>query len=333
MTATARFRLKCEIALGVILAVGTVVYCNRLLSIEEENERPLAQAPLLAHKAIAEDERQEAGIPKALVSYPYYKWEPKPLEKIKYVMRWKSSEISLMPVWYFDGLPSNSGLSFPKSGQITVLLINDTSDSLGIPSQDGDISLKFEVKLEGKWQRAQFHSESWCGNSYACLSIPPHSYVPLFGYQPTPGRAGKIRYVIKNGAKDELGSEEYDGAYSPDDVAVSAYDAMALREASLEKLKAFLLRKESPTLLNQNQSISHLRDVARDSLFSPKRELNEVLKVAREIATVDATFQFDPDQVQKRWKAVQSDWQGEERKLHLLHGFTINKSETSENAK
>jgi hypothetical protein len=242
-----------SLSAGIFLSTIIVLFRLQKQSVPELHD---------SYWAETENKRQIATIPKGRSRYPYYGWNSESINRIKPTLLVKPGIVSLIPVGYATGIEP------PKSGQITVFVVNDTNDTLEVPSQDGDIYLMLEVKLDGKWQRAQHYRSSWCGNSYRKLPLPPHSCVQVYGYSPTAGRMATCRYVINNGAANRLMSEEFEDTYSADDVALSQYDMLGLREAPLQTLKAFLLREVTPSLLDWDDSITDLRATAWDAVLS-----------------------------------------------------------------
>lgn len=262
---------------------------------------------------------QEQSIPRGEVHYPCYKWEPQQLDTLRDRLSWKSGKISIQPVAYMNGVEP------PKPGQISVFLINDTDEQIQVPAQDGDIHLKLEVMLDGKWQRAQCHGDSWCGNSYGARTLAAHSYVIIQGYQPTRGRRAKVRYAIHNGASDRLTSAEFDGVYAPDDVAMSAYDSLAMREAELSKLRKVLLRQDTPALMPGNCTIDMMRRSAWYGILRGGHDREVALKIAEEVLAYDPTLEppkADLGQLMDSWHAALNH---ETRGRVMIHGFTVSK--------
>jgi hypothetical protein len=331
MNATARKRLKWEVAFGGILVLSAALYCRGLWQSFEE---PFSDRTFSSKKADEANKRQEASIPRGTFSYPYYKWEPRPLIGIKYelnsLLKWKEGQIGLRAIDYRDD-SHHSEIKPSEAGKMTVLLINDTNNVLEVPSQDGDIYLMLQVKLHGKWTRAQHHSDSWCGNSYGTRPLPAHTYVQVFGHQPTTGRFATARFVIKNGAEDALTSPEFDGIYSADDIALSAFDSLAFREASLQELKAFLLRQITPPLLPANASISDLRRSAWESLLSGRHDPSAALKIAKETVAQDQSFESSfKDVTEGHLRERQTYVKNTTSNDYYVHGFKIIKSQSEE---
>lgn len=325
MNPTLKSDLKKSLAGVLVLAAAFTLYCEWKAGAFSPQKLPSKEFLLdVARERVEkENEKQEAAIQRGQTNYPYYDWQPRSLDKIKNATSWPQGKISLYPIGYMN-VARDAGIEAPKAGQVTVLLINDTDDSLEVPTQDGDIYLKLEVNLDGKWRRAQWHRYSWCGNSYTSRGLPPRSYVPVFGYQPTVGRLGsKTRYVVKNGAEDSLMSDETDGVYSPDDVNLSEFDAMAFSNASLPEIRSFLLRERVPTLLPYGQRIDELRRSAFNGIVSGRHDMKTALSMAREMLADDPTLESNPDMLEKWMSARRASRDEKAKGTRRIHGFTI----------
>jgi hypothetical protein len=125
---------------------------------------------------------------------------------------------------------------------MVVYLVNGTDKPIHLPAQDGDIYLKMEVKdAKGKWQRAQAHAYSTCGNSYISITVPAKSYVRTLGSYPNQGKQRAIRYKLYNryqtaffsaNKKSKAGidviSNVGQGGVPKDAIERAKYDSMAI---------------------------------------------------------------------------------------------------------
>ena len=262
---------------------------------------------------------QEQSIPKGrlpyLISAP---WHPQPLKSASSLAIWEKSKISLQV------LPGDQSL---QAGHQPVVLINDTDLDFEIPAHFGDVGLKLEVKLEdGTWHRAQaHHNDRFCGIGYTTHLLPARSYVELWGYQPISGRVGKIRYAIYNDASDRLVSAELEGVYSSDDLAMSEYDELAMHEASLFKLRDFLLRKTSPALLPDGLPIAHLRHCAWNVILRGKHDRAAALAVARRVLRSDPTLESRQESLELLMGQRRPAMEHDALKQPRIHGFFITK--------
>ena len=58
-----------------------------------------------------------------------------------------------------------------------IYLINASKDTVRIPAQDGLIKIIQQAKNKrGKWQDIENFRNSWCGNSYHSIALPPNEY-------------------------------------------------------------------------------------------------------------------------------------------------------------
>ena len=111
---------------------------------------------------------------------------------------------------------------------IPIYLINRTKETKALSAQDRDIYVRLEFQSEeGQWVRAQTHRDSWCGNSYNSVNLPPGQHFRFTGYRPKDGKKVKVRYVSRF---HELVSEVGEGFILNADVEASAFDDMAARE-------------------------------------------------------------------------------------------------------
>jgi hypothetical protein len=321
MNSTPRSRRKWELGIaGLFIFVAAI--CSGWISGIFGNVPPYPEEfhdQEVRRRIEAANKLQEQSIPRGEVHYPWYKWEPQRLDTLRDRLGWESGKISIRPVAYMNGVEP------PKPGQISVFLINDTDEQLQVPAQDGDIHLKLEVRLDGKWQRAQCHGDSWCGNSYGTRTLAARSYVIIQGYQPTPGRRAKVRYAIYNGSSDRLTSAEFDGVYAPDDVAMSGYDSLAMREAELPKLRKVLLRQDAPTLMPGNYTINTMRRSAWYGILRGYHDRSSALEVAGEVLSYDPTLEPRKGDIGKLMDSWHSALDHETRGRVMIHGFTVSK--------
>ncbi|TDU81647.1 hypothetical protein EI77_00957 [Prosthecobacter fusiformis] len=262
---------------------------------------------------------QEQSIPKGrlpcLIIAP---WHPQPLNSASSPAIWEKGKVSLRV------LPGGQSL---QSGHQTVVLINDTNLDFEVPGHLGEVGLKLEVKLaDSTWHRAQaLHNDRYCGIGDMTHLLPARSYVELWGYRPISGRVGKIRYAIYNDASDRLVSAELEGVYSSDDLAMAEYDELAMHEATLSKLRDFLLRKTSPALLPDGLPITFLRHSAWNALLSGNHDRAAALAVASRVLRSDPTLESRQESLEVlmgQWRAAMNQ---EALRQPRIHGFFITK--------
>lgn len=116
-------------------------------------------------------------------------------------------------------------------GGAIIYLVNRTGKGISIPSQDGDLFFKLEVRDDsGAWVRAQNHLDSGCGNSYFPKTLAPGLHFVLEGYLPAAGEAARVRYrCAKN---PDLVSNEFEGRYLRADRTAATFDDLAAADIS-----------------------------------------------------------------------------------------------------
>lgn len=123
-----------------------------------------------------------------------------------------------------------------KEGKVPLYIVNRSAERKQFSSQDHDIYLKLERRMpDGRWERVQSHQDSWCGNSYYPVELPPGSHFSFSGYLPTKGTKAQVRF--RSYGSIPLISNEAEGFFLEEDRIAAGIDQMALRELpdSLEK--------------------------------------------------------------------------------------------------
>ena len=171
-----------------------------------------------------------------------------------------------------------------EHGNVLVYLVNRTGQDLTLNAQDGDVYMKLETKgADGKWQRAQSHAYSWCGNSYYPRMVKAGQFIELKGYQPTVGaKKARVRFSLYQ-QDVELFSEAFDGLAADSDVDKASHDAMAVKTGDMEFVCKVALGEIE--LENKLDHLQNLQEVAIWTLaqkrFDPDRSdeiLTRVLK-------------------------------------------------------
>ena len=95
---------------------------------------------------------------------------------------------------------------------VTIYLINRSDKRVAFAAQDDNPYLKLEsLDDDGRWERAQVHHSSWCGNSYFHRPIlGPNEYFKTQGYFPSRGEQRTVRYRVFNNFAYILGDEVTD---------------------------------------------------------------------------------------------------------------------------
>jgi hypothetical protein len=148
---------------------------------------------------------------------------------------------------------------------VPLYLVNRTGRTIQFSGQDGDIYIKLESRMsDGRWQRAQAHSNSFCGNSYTPVSLPPGQHLLLKGYQPPDGRPAKVRFTMQNG--EALVSNVGDGLVAQQDLDDAARDDMVRERVPFSyTLASFdeLFRPEASDPNFWNDRVAALRLIAQ----------------------------------------------------------------------
>ncbi len=118
--------------------------------------------------------------------------------------------------------------SRPADEGTSLYLVNRSDERLVFDSQDGDIYIKLEFQRpDGKWQRAQAHQSSGCGNSYGSRILAPGQHFTLRGYLPKKGTPAKVRYACFGSVR--VVSNIGEALFSMDDVEATHTDSMVMK--------------------------------------------------------------------------------------------------------
>lgn len=138
-------------------------------------------------------------------------------------------------------------LDGPEDSIVVIFLINDTDEEIVLPSQDGDVYLKQEAKIDGEWRRVQPHRYSWCGNSYIPVHILPKRYrvfpdvyhgwaPPVEGDPNDEFKLLPVRYRFYGGSYTDLVTNELTRPVSLRLAKIAETDAMAIETGTPEFL-------------------------------------------------------------------------------------------------
>ena len=96
-----------------------------------------------------------------------------------------------------------------------IYLANGSSDTIQIDTQDGRIKLLLQgLNEEGSWQYLENFIDSWCGNSYYHVDLPPNNYF-VFSYPVTNGDLEtKLRFELIVSPDVTIYSNEFSGKIS-----------------------------------------------------------------------------------------------------------------------
>ncbi|MCB1205072.1 MAG: hypothetical protein KDN18_12505 [Verrucomicrobiae bacterium] len=184
----------------------------------------------------------------------------------------------------------------PGGTGVPIYLVNRSSETLQLPSQDHDLYFKLEYRdSSGRWRRAQNHLDSDCGNSYYSLTLAPGQHLVLQGYLPAKGEAATVRYrCYSNGAWT---SNPGIGAFLPGDQSAAELDSLARRGGPIVLWAAVSLTPFLEDLQNLSPG-DQLAAVALRSLYQESR-----------------AFRHDAGRLAKRWP---SEATAEKEALHKL---------------
>lgn len=160
-------------------------------------------------------------------------------------------------------------------GHVPVYLINRSDQPITLEAQDGDIYLKLESRGEnGKWQRAQPHRFSWCGNSYHTVVTRPGHFLRLAGYQPPQGERRTVRYSLYRQSL-KVSSNSGAGIASPSDLRLAGADAMAIYNGDFD----FVSRVALGEIKLPNVDHQDLQSVAIGALANPRFDADRANRV------------------------------------------------------
>lgn len=156
---------------------------------------------------------------------------------------------------------------------VPLYLVNQTNLPCSFDTQDNDLYIKLHFKDDDdKWQLAQGHISSWCGNSYIGVSLSPRHYFSFRGYKPASGKKRIVRYE-----NDSVCSNEGSGFVSEDDLHI-----LKLSDKLADKLPFCLSRfveTSNEATLADNFSLNDRADAVRLLEWYPRTE-----KIAASIA-------------------------------------------------
>ena len=183
---------------------------------------------------------------------------------------------------------------------VPLYLVNQTNEDCSFASQDHDIYMKLEFKNDaGKWQRAQAHLSSWCGNSYYNVALPARHFFEFRGYYPTEGQRVTVRYASRNG---DIQSNLGEAMVSDADLEAVALDSTTAALIPRGIMQAIDCRPEqplpdSPSLVLRKEAVGMLRWLPRNEtailmVEELRRKLDEVAPGKDKEALLHAIDQF-----------------------------------------
>jgi hypothetical protein len=120
----------------------------------------------------------------------------------------KSGSVTLL------ALP-NETVPFAKSYRgFRLLLINGTKSELALSASDSRIPIIQEaLDSKGQWRPIEYLPESWCGNSYHHVFLPPRHYWQFAAPAYTGKQRTRLRFVLQQPAPTY--SNEFEGSVNP----------------------------------------------------------------------------------------------------------------------
>ena len=122
-----------------------------------------------------------------------------------------------------------------------IYLVNRTESRNLVETEGRDAYFMLEVFVDGRWQRAETYSFSWCGNSYSNQTLNQNSHLKVFGRLPSGGEGpvrARFRRLYETG-EPRITNEGF-AFYDPETLKEAHYDEMAIRLADAEDLIALI---------------------------------------------------------------------------------------------
>ncbi len=195
-----------------------------------------------------------------------------------------------------------------EEGEISIFLINDTTEPVALPSQDGDVYLKQEAQVDGEWVRSEPHESSWCNLSYYLETPIPPGHWAIRPAGPDPRFWGRylrpadsaaaierpVRYRFYFGAHTKVVSNEGVLPVPPKFLQMAAYDAMVRPGLSMETFAAIATGKIDPGFQNW-----YARDAAVSSLA--QRFPGEALTRETLRTVIAGHYHLTPDELKRSY--------------------------------
>jgi len=197
--------------------------------------------------------------------------------------------------------------------QVVVYAINKTSEAVDLPAEEGKIYLKLEAwSSDGRWERAQKHSYSFCGNaSDIPLTIEPGHFMAFLGYRPEKGETREVRYRLY----DSLGlaSNAGRGPVDPVDILRARYDDMGIPQACLRYVEDVLFGEVE---LPADELVDARRNAVERLAYLPSVQSRPVVERLLSMPELSGIEYEDVLEVVERWPELH-----EAHVLEVLRGF------------
>jgi hypothetical protein len=179
-----------------------------------------------------------------------------------------------------------------KDGSVTVYIVNRTTSVIRFETLYGKLHLYNEAESKsGDWERSEVYIEELCGVGHGEGQLPPGTWVsqsesigmPIQGVEKRPMRIRCYDHDLNT--YSNVGT----GYIYPSNIDLAKNDQLAIRTASLGRLKDILFSRDSANRIFQTSSSGPIMDPRRIALLAVASkwddERSEVLAVLESIAT------------------------------------------------
>ena len=117
-------------------------------------------------------------------------------------------------------LPDEEAVFAQKYRGLKVLVVNATSDPVGLAASDSRLNIVQEaLDRDGQWKPIEYLPSSWCGNSHHTVYLGPQEYWDFNAARYTGRFKTKIRVTLNQRISNDqimvIHSNEYDGGVNP----------------------------------------------------------------------------------------------------------------------
>lgn len=162
-----------------------------------------------------------------------YKYtDPKPLSNLPQEIIAPDSQLTLYAD--YNSIYNNS---------ILIYVINRTGEKITFPTEGSLYTMQEILSDDGRWERAEPHYYSGCGNSYSSITLKNNEYLICKGYYPEEGEESIIRYRFYNRENTNTFSNEGYGFYNEDNYERAKWDKMAIFNGDYDFLSKIALNE------------------------------------------------------------------------------------------
>lgn len=179
-----------------------------------------------------------------------------------------------------------------KDGSVSVYIVNRTTSVIRLGTLYGRLHLYNEAESKsGEWERSEVYVEELCGVGHGEGKLPPGTWVsqsesigmPIHGVEKRPMRIRCYDHDLNT--YSNVGT----GYIYPSHIELAKNDRLAIRTASLGRLKEILYSRDSANRIFQTRSAGPMVDPRRIALVAVASkwddDRSEVLTVLESIAT------------------------------------------------